>query len=114
MGPQRRLGIYIGYDSPSIIRYLEPMTGDMFTARFADCHFDESNFPTLGGVQEQPKKELAWNATSLDIFDPRTKHCDLEVQRIVHLQQIANQLPDAFNDSSRVTKSHIPVENVSI
>ena len=24
MGPQRRLGIYVGYESPSIIRYLEP------------------------------------------------------------------------------------------
>ena len=49
MGPQRRLGIYVGYESPSIIKYLEPMTGDLFTARFADCHFDESTFLTLGG-----------------------------------------------------------------
>ena len=32
MGPQRRLGIYVGYTSPSIIRYLEPVTGDIFTA----------------------------------------------------------------------------------
>ena len=39
MGPQRRMGIYVGYDSPSIIRYLEPLTGDLFTARFTDCHF---------------------------------------------------------------------------
>ncbi|WOH01979.1 hypothetical protein DCAR_0521366 [Daucus carota subsp. sativus] len=49
MGPQRRIGIYVGFDSPSIIRYLEPLTGDVFTARYADCHFDESMFPTLGG-----------------------------------------------------------------
>ena len=72
MGPQRRLEIYIGYNSPSIIRYFEPKTGDIFTARFADCHFDESNFLTLEGVQEQPKKELAWNSISLDIFYSRT------------------------------------------
>ena len=26
MGPQRRLGIYVGLNSPSIIKYLEPMT----------------------------------------------------------------------------------------
>ena len=32
MGPQRRLGIYVGFDSPSIIRYLEPLTGDLFKA----------------------------------------------------------------------------------
>ncbi|KAL0337645.1 UNVERIFIED_CONTAM: Retrovirus-related Pol polyprotein from transposon TNT 1-94 [Sesamum calycinum] len=33
MGPQRRLGIYIGFEYPSIIKYLEPMTDDQFTAR---------------------------------------------------------------------------------
>ena len=33
MGPQRRLRIYINYESPSITKYLEPLMGDMFTAR---------------------------------------------------------------------------------
>ena len=47
--PQRRLEIYVGFDSPSIIRYLEPLTGDVFRARFADCHFNEIVFPQLGG-----------------------------------------------------------------
>ena len=49
MGPQRRMGIYVGYDSPSIIRYLEPLTGDLFTACFEDCHLYETIFPSLGG-----------------------------------------------------------------
>ena len=49
MGPQRRLGIYVGFRSPSIIQYLKPLTGNLFTARFANCHFDESVFPPLGG-----------------------------------------------------------------
>ena len=31
MGPQRRFGIYVGYESPSIIKYLEPSIGDLFT-----------------------------------------------------------------------------------
>ena len=56
MGPQRRLGIYVGFESPSIIKYLEPLTGDIFTARFADCHFDETKFPTLGGEKPQLEK----------------------------------------------------------
>ena len=83
MGPQRRLGIYIGYESPSIIKYLEPLTGDVFTARFVDCHFDESIFPTLGGENgkmKMLKKEITWNAQSLNPFDPRTRQCELEVQ----------------------------------
>ena len=29
----------------------------------------------------------------------------------MHLQAIANQLPDAFVDTKRVTKSHIPAVN---
>ena len=103
MGPQRRLGIYIGYESPSIIKYLESLTGDVFTARFVDCHFDETIFPTLGeenGKMKMLKKEITWNAHSLNHFDPRTKQCELEVQRIIHLQQVANQLPDAFSNLS--------------
>ena len=40
MGPQCRIGIYVGFDSSSIIKYLEPMTGNVFRARFADCHFN--------------------------------------------------------------------------
>ena len=33
------------------------------------------------------------------------------MQRIIHLQAIANRLPDAFNDAAKVTKSHIPAVN---
>ena len=56
MGPQRRLGIYIGFNSPSIIKYLEPLTGDVFTARFADCYFNESIFPNLGKEKQKLDK----------------------------------------------------------
>jgi len=31
MGPQTRLRIYVGYESPSIIKYLKPTTGYSFT-----------------------------------------------------------------------------------
>ena len=44
-------------------------------------------------------------------FDPRTNQCELEVQRIIHLQNLANQLPYAFIDTKKVTKSHITVVN---
>ena len=45
MSSQHRLEIYIGFDSPLIIRYLEPLTGDVFKACFEDCHFNEIVFP---------------------------------------------------------------------
>ena len=48
LGSQCRLGIYVGFNSPSIIRYLKPTTGDLFTTCFVNCQFDESTFPILG------------------------------------------------------------------
>ena len=44
-------------------------------------------------------------------FYPHTKQCEQEVQKILRLQDIANQLPNAFTDSKRVTKSYIPTAN---
>lgn len=114
MGPQRRLGIYVGFNSASIIKYLEPMTGDLFTARFADCHFDEAMFPTLGGESKKLVNDIVWNNSSLTHLDPPTKQRELEIQKIIHLQNIANQLPDAFTDPKRVTKSYIPAANAPI
>ncbi|KAK6163703.1 hypothetical protein DH2020_000567 [Rehmannia glutinosa] len=116
MGPQCRLGIYVGFDSPSIIRYLEPMTGDLFTARFADCHFDETTFLSMGRDKDnldkqKPVESISWNEQSLSHLDPRTSEYESEVNRIIHLQNIANRLPDAFNDASKVMKSHIPAAN---
>ena len=114
MGPQRRIGIYVGYESPSIIKYLEPLTGDLFTGRFADCIFDEAHFPALGGDNlklQNECREISWNENRLNYLDPRTSQTELEVQRILHLQGLASQLSDAFTDLKRVTKSHILAEN---
>ena len=112
MGPQRRLGIYVGYESPSIIRYLEPLTSDVFQARFADCHFDETRFPTLGEQNKQLENEIAWYVPHLLHLDPYNKSWEENVKKIVHLQNLANQLPDSFTDLKRVTKSHVPAINV--
>jgi hypothetical protein len=112
MGPHRKLGIYVGYVTPSIIKYLEPMTGDLHTARYADCVFDEDHFPALGGDRHPEEcREIEWNASGMQSLDPRTSESELEVQRIIHLQGLANELPDAFTDHKRVTRSHIPTVN---
>ena len=46
------MGIYVGYESPSIIKYLEPLIGDLFMAWFTDCHFDELSFSKIRGRKE--------------------------------------------------------------
>ena len=40
--------------------------------------------------------------------------CDQEVQKIIHLQKIANRMPDTFTDLKRITQSHTPAVNVPI
>ena len=45
-------------------------------------------------------------------LDPRTDQCEFEVHKIIHLQNIANQLLDVFADTKKVTKSHIAAANV--
>lgn len=57
MSPKHKLGIYVGFNSPSIIRYLEPLNGDIFTVQFADCHFDETIFSPLGEEKYVPKEQ---------------------------------------------------------
>ena len=97
MGPHRKLGIYVGYETPSIIKYLEPITGDLHMTQYTDCVFDEDHFPALGGDRHLEEcREIEWNATGLQSLDPRTSESELEVQRIIHFQNLANELPDAF------------------
>ena len=55
MGPQRRFGIYVGFYSPSIIRYLESLTDDVFSSPCEDCQFNEIIFPPLGGEWSLPE-----------------------------------------------------------
>jgi hypothetical protein len=47
MSPHRKLGIYVRYHSLSIIKYLMALSEDLFTARYADCIFNEDHFSTL-------------------------------------------------------------------
>ena len=96
-----------------IIRYFEPFTDDVFTDGFANCHFDQNVFPPLGEDQSilEEWQDITWYVSSLSHLDPHTRQCELEVQRIIHLQGLANQLPNAFTDIKKVTKSHVPTIN---
>ena len=86
MGPHKKLGIHVGYSSSSIIKYLEPLTGDLFTAWFADCIFNEDHFPALGRELYQKEcQEIDWNAEGIPFSNPRTIETKLQVQRIIDL-----------------------------
>jgi hypothetical protein len=87
MGSHRKLEIYVGYHSPSIIKYLEPLTGDLFTARYANYIFNEDHFPILEGDYKYHSEcqEINWDDKSIISSDPRTKEVKLQVQKIMNL-----------------------------
>ncbi|KAJ9561775.1 hypothetical protein OSB04_006935 [Centaurea solstitialis] len=88
MGPQKRLSIYVGYESPTIIRYLEPLTGDLLIARFTNCHFDEIEKRFSKGTTG-----IVMNVPTLSHFDPHTSLCESEVKRILNLQNVTDSIP---------------------
>jgi hypothetical protein len=81
------LGIYVGYHFPSIIKYLESLTGDLFTTQYADCIFNEDNFPALRGDYKYHSEcqEVNWDDKSILSYDPHTKETELQVQKIINL-----------------------------
>jgi hypothetical protein len=79
MAPHRKLGIYMGYQSPLIIKYLEPLTGDLFTVRYADCIFNEDHFLAFGRYYKYLSEcqEINWDDKFIISSDPRTKETEL-------------------------------------
>jgi hypothetical protein len=107
MAPHRKLGIYVGYHFSLINKYLESLIGDLFTVRYANCIFNEDHFLTLGEDYEYHSEcqEIIWDDKFIMSSDRCTKETELHVQKIINLQNFANNLPDAFTDYKCVTKS---------
>ena len=59
----------------------------------------------------EARREITWNVSTLSHLDPCTNQCEVEVQRIIHLQGIANQLLNVFTDNKKIVKSHILAVN---
>jgi hypothetical protein len=75
------MGIYMGFQSPSILKYLEPQMGDLFTTQFAYCIFNEDHFLALGGDNKftNDGREIVWDDKTILSSDPHTKETDLQV-----------------------------------
>jgi hypothetical protein len=78
MGPHRKIRIYVGYHSPSIIKYVEPMTGDLFMIRYANCIFNEDHFLTLWGELKYNSEcqEINWDDKSIISPNPHTQETE--------------------------------------
>lgn len=108
MGPQRAMGIYVGFQSPAIAKYLDPVNGNLFHTKFTDCIFLENSFPPLSGDNvvrnsERLQAELLF-PTKTETHshpnddDPPTNKRHEEIARVINLHHLALGQPDAFAD----------------
>jgi hypothetical protein len=69
-------------------------------AQFVDCIFNEDQFLSL--VRDNKfitdGQKINWDDTCIISSEPRTKETELQVQKILELQQIASNMPDVFTD----------------
>ena len=104
----RIAGVYVGFDSPSVIRYLTPSTGVLHKASFQNSQFDENSFPSVTSPQPNTPLEF-WAPETFTLNpDPRTALTDSEVKKLLDLQALAEKLPDGFTNISRVTRDPLP------
>jgi hypothetical protein len=102
--PTRKWGIYMGYLSPSIIKYLEPLIEDLLTARYADCIFNEDHFPALGGEfkYHTEYQEINWDAIDTLKEDPCTKETDWKFRESLSCKTLQT-----------ICQTHLPTPKVS-
>nr|GEV74363.1 putative zinc finger, CCHC-type [Tanacetum cinerariifolium] len=81
--------------------FLERIQGDLFTACFADCHFDESVFLKVRGVKKNQEKDVTWCEPSLLYLDPRTKQSANAPARV----EIPNKQAD--DNITRKSQKHL-------
>ena len=104
----REEGVYMGFDSPSILRYFVPSSRALLKARFQNCIFEENVFPYVPCPKGTPDLNFYSPQTFTLNPDPRTLLSETEVQKILHLQALADRLPNGFSDAPRVTRIPVP------
>jgi hypothetical protein len=93
--------------------YLEPMIDDLFMACYADCIFNEDHFPVFweNFHNNSEYQKINWDDKSIISSDPRTQETELQVEKIMNLQNAANNLSDEFINYNGVIKSWNPAVN---
>ena len=100
--------VYVGFDSPNVIRYLIPSIGVLHKARFQNCKFDETTFPSV--TTSKPNAPLDfWAPKTLTLnLDPRIALTNTEVKKVLGLKTLAEKLPDEFTNIPRVARNPLP------
>ena len=97
----------MGFDSPSIIRYLEPSTGNLLKAKFANCRFIEHVFATA----HQPNSDTPLNYVAPKTFnmnpDPPTSLTNTETIKLLKIKALAENTHDGFSTEDRIIRNAV-------
>jgi hypothetical protein len=110
IGPHRSEAIYLGYDSPNIVQYMDPSTGAILKARFANCKFVEDKFPTPPVDMLNKQVPLTFQAPETLTMKPHpwTALAETEVTKLLNLHDLAEQIPKGFFSGPRVLHNLLP------
>lgn len=92
----REKAVYLGYDSPSIIRYMLPGNTTIHKAQFEKCRFIENSFPAAIDLNTQSPLNFRAIETLTSNPDPRTFLSETEVKKMLNLRNLTERLPDRF------------------
>lgn len=101
-------GIYVGFDSPFVIRYLSLPTTTLLRARFQNCQFEEDTFPSLSSLHKPQKLDFFTPETFIRNSDPRTALTEQKIAKLVSMKALADRLPDGFSNAPRIAKNPPP------
>lgn len=71
------------------------------------CGFDESSFPTIGPKSSEEREFTFDQPKTKKLHNNDPYNGQGEVRRILHLHRIANNVPDAFAPTEKVSRSDI-------
>ena len=108
IGAHRQEGVYVGFDSPSIIRYLDPLTCNLYKARFANCRFIETHFPPLSIPSNPTSLNFGAPETLTLNPNPPTPLTNTEVVKLFNLKSLAETTLDGFSTQPRIIRHPLP------
>ena len=108
IGTHRLDGIYVGFDSPIVIRYLSIPAGTLFRAQFQNSHFDETIFPILLNTKDIGLLDFFAPQTFIQNPDPSIALIEQEVRKLVSLKALADRLKDGFVDAPCIIRDPAP------
>ena len=111
IGAHRQHGVYVGFDSFSIIRYLNSTTGNLYKAIFANCRFIETKFPPLPSTTHPTPLNFCAPETLTMNPNPSISLANTEVTKLLNLRNLAENTPDRFSTQPRIIRNPIPGTN---